>query len=144
MLFTLFFYAVNGIERGPRPGTDENFITDDYLDYDITPLLINLTSKIDADDNGRQMFRIIYINNSDQFNSSQKNLSHKIECDKNLSANIILIVTIASLIANLFGFVSFLLYWSQINRSKKFALQKSYHPSYNPSESFIVQPETHI
>jgi hypothetical protein len=41
MLFILFFCVVNGIERGPRPGSNENFITDDYLDYDITPLLKN-------------------------------------------------------------------------------------------------------
>ena len=105
MLFILFFCVVNGVERGARPRSNENSTTDDYLDYDITPLLKNLTNTINDDENGRQLFRIIYINNSDQFNSSQKTLSHKLECDKKLSENIILIVTIASLIANLFGFV---------------------------------------
>ena len=138
MLFILFFCVVNGVERGARPRSNENSITDDYLDYDITPLLKNLTNTINDDENGRQLFRIIYINNSDQFNSSQKTLSHKLECDKKLSENIILIVTIASLIANLLGFVSFLLYWSQINRYKQILMQKYHHPSY-ASESLIVQ-----
>jgi hypothetical protein len=141
MLFILFFCVVNGIERGPRPGSNEIFITDDYLDYDITPLLKNLTSTINDDESGRQLIRIIYINNSDRFKSSQRTLSHKMECDKNYSENIILIVTIASLIANLFGFVSFLLYWSQINRSKQIPMQKYHHPSY-ASESLIVQSAT--
>ena len=50
MLFILFFCVVNGVERGARPRSNENSTTDDYLDYDITPLLKNLTNTINDDE----------------------------------------------------------------------------------------------